>query len=1047
MVYEKYIKRGGKVFGPYYYESYREGDKIYKRYLGTELPKKKNVTAHNNRWIFLVLSLVVLFGMFYLFQANLTTTGKASLDIQSSYKSGERLDGKLEFNLKAGELVPKDSKVRINLGGEEKEIFLNELVSDSTVYGSYFASGSSISGEGEGYGIAGEKISYPEVSFSLEIFKKGTEEGGIGAGGIEEENASLGNEIIVNETAVGNETLTNETIANETAVGNESMGENVGVIVNESAGDNNEEKKEEKVEEKENKTEEKNENKAEVGITGEAVRENSYIINGKASKNNSFSYPIDKKEDAKLVSGSVKANAGTIEDNAVSLKIIGEMIEVSTDYSTIEKGFGEEYLGEKGLSLEIDLEKFDFSVNESGKLSVELVYGDIAIVKTEEDVNVEGMGINESEINITEINLTEINITEMNITKINVTEMNVTGLNVSEGNLSFIKDIENIRMQKGQNATIDLLEYFANAENYSFEGLNISAYFENSEMTLMPDEEFTGARKGKIIAYSGFENSQNSQTLGASTPSRNESIESNEFSILVSSGNVNINTAREKIVVGQRVKWTRNVSLEVAENITIELEKGAENISVTKIENGVESEAIATITGGVISEERGEKKRLIGKIRGLFGVTGRAVQETNVSAESVVEVALNDSATRYIIEYWTEAPQAFEEEMANGKKVIVSAPDELNYTDVLSFTNISESYKVGEESKIKIYWREGKSYVAFDAYDMNGNGALDYVEWIVPHLSNQTFDIILITKAEHLDSNRTFVEDVYEEVKERDNVWKEIPEGEYLRVTFERNLTSEKDITIYARSNNSGSVGVYEKDENELIADFETISEDKEYKVYLSNWSKEGGQNIFDLLVKGGIVEFDWVVDPTEDVSTCRLLNLANTVYNLTNNVSSTTTCFNVTASNVTLECNRYTINYSTRDSSYSGIYSNQNFTTIKNCIIMGGTHTGNSSIAIAFINAGNGTINNNTIAASGNFSYGLVLSSSGSSDNTFSSNTITISGASGIGIYLPLSASNTFSSNTITILGASANGIYLSSSASNTFSNNTITTSGNSGN
>ena len=41
MVHKKFIKRGGKTFGPYYYENYREGGKVKTRYLGTTDPKKK----------------------------------------------------------------------------------------------------------------------------------------------------------------------------------------------------------------------------------------------------------------------------------------------------------------------------------------------------------------------------------------------------------------------------------------------------------------------------------------------------------------------------------------------------------------------------------------------------------------------------------------------------------------------------------------------------------------------------------------------------------------------------------------------------------------------------------------------------------------------------------------------------------------------------------------------------------------------------------------------------------------------------------------------
>lgn len=34
MVYKYYIKRGNRKFGPYYYRSYRVGDKTKKEYLG-----------------------------------------------------------------------------------------------------------------------------------------------------------------------------------------------------------------------------------------------------------------------------------------------------------------------------------------------------------------------------------------------------------------------------------------------------------------------------------------------------------------------------------------------------------------------------------------------------------------------------------------------------------------------------------------------------------------------------------------------------------------------------------------------------------------------------------------------------------------------------------------------------------------------------------------------------------------------------------------------------------------------------------------------------
>jgi len=36
MVYKKYLKKGGKIFGPYYYESFRDGNQVKKIYIGGE---------------------------------------------------------------------------------------------------------------------------------------------------------------------------------------------------------------------------------------------------------------------------------------------------------------------------------------------------------------------------------------------------------------------------------------------------------------------------------------------------------------------------------------------------------------------------------------------------------------------------------------------------------------------------------------------------------------------------------------------------------------------------------------------------------------------------------------------------------------------------------------------------------------------------------------------------------------------------------------------------------------------------------------------------
>ena len=126
------------------------------------------------------------------------------------------------------------------------------------------------------------------------------------------------------------------------------------------------------------------------------------------------------------------------------------------------------------------------------------------------------------------------------------------------------------------------------------------------------------------------------------------------------------------------------------------------------------------------------------------------------------------------------------------------------------------------------------------------------------------FGIIEITNANHLNSDRVIISDVYNEVKELDGVWsEEIYDGDYVRVKFEKMLASGNDITIYPRViEGNPIIKVYEKDENDLIAEFAEINANEYNKAYLTNL--QGKQDTFDLRVVGGSLEFEHIVDPVE---------------------------------------------------------------------------------------------------------------------------------------------------------------------------------------
>ena len=118
MVHQKYTYKDGKRFGPYYYETKRVNGKIITTYLGSELPIESHDNKNYKKLIY-PLAFILLIGVLLLFVFNYSPslTGKASLDLKSSYDVGEAIDGVLRLNLKSGELIPIDSVIIVNFSG------------------------------------------------------------------------------------------------------------------------------------------------------------------------------------------------------------------------------------------------------------------------------------------------------------------------------------------------------------------------------------------------------------------------------------------------------------------------------------------------------------------------------------------------------------------------------------------------------------------------------------------------------------------------------------------------------------------------------------------------------------------------------------------------------------------------------------------------------------------------------------------------------------------------------------------------------------------
>jgi len=360
-----------------------------------------------------------------------------------------------------------------------------------------------------------------------------------------------------------------------------------------------------------------------------------------------------------------------------------------------------------------------------------------------------------------------------------------------------------------------------------------------------------------------------------STPLEEITNQTNETQTLeINDTNATITTIQERPVLGQPVKWKKEVKLDKAAPVKITIPAEAENITAYKIEEpqtrGIASQqkTQVSLTGKVTGDIEGYGLiyKLINFFKRIFGaLTGRVVSEE-------VEITLDEDATEYEVVYETEAPQAREENFTNGKRVIISGPDELHYENILAFT-----YLETETQSLTLYHLvDGqRTAVEYNASDTNNNGLIDYIEWNVPHLSEQVYEIIIeITTAEHLDENKDFITDIYNETFALDDIWtSKINQSQYIRVTFEENLTSDKDITLYARGDNNATIEVYTYNSSELIATLpiqgengsaKKIQEENYYSVSLTNLSSPA--NTFDIKIigdSGAYIEVDYIVDPT----------------------------------------------------------------------------------------------------------------------------------------------------------------------------------------
>lgn len=457
MVYKKYIKKDGRLYGPYIYESKRVDGKVVSEYHGS----KRNVNLKKFIWIFAsVVFIAILVYILSIIDFS-GLTGLAILNTNVNYTEEQPIQGNVNILLKQGELLPANSKLILENSGKSYEYDLNEIVSNKPVSGDFYIKGISLSGSGKGYGIEGEKRIYSDVSFILEIYPSSEENQttnqteNISQLENIENNASGGseNETISNEESeVSNESTETSNISepvsnedNEEAVVSEPS--YIETTQNEAASTESEQTPIEQTSSEQTSTEQSSsesnadaeaESSSITGFfiriynffltltpTGKAISE-SNEINGHASFGNPFVYDLSGGEGVQLKHGSVSVSGLPVSDNDVRINVNENKVIVETSYSEMEKGFGAEYSGNDSEILNINLSALELVLNK-GDLTARIVYGNNEIISSKTLIMPgETKSVSENVTNSTILNVT---IEQQNESILNSTQI-LQGLQV-----------------------------------------------------------------------------------------------------------------------------------------------------------------------------------------------------------------------------------------------------------------------------------------------------------------------------------------------------------------------------------------------------------------------------------------------------------------------------------------------------------------------------------------------------------------------------------------------------------------------------------------
>ncbi|RME54783.1 hypothetical protein D6777_02700, partial [Candidatus Woesearchaeota archaeon] len=242
------------------------------------------------------------------------------------------------------------------------------------------------------------------------------------------------------------------------------------------------------------------------------------------------------------------------------------------------------------------------------------------------------------------------------------------------------------------------------------------------------------------------------------------------------------------------------------------------------------------------------------------------------------------------------------------------------------------------------------------------NGS-DFSEFLGSNLTNWSEVDVVSNETSLVEGNQTNESFSIENETEEFNT--SIGLGNENGTIIDKNSSKEDNSNVVGEDESSSEEIVV----NETFEDSPSVEDNssEEVVLYEDNSTSVEDNSSEDVMLPENNSKLDIIMTTNElklsstSINTCQELNTANEIYILNADVKSNSTCFNVTAENVTLDCQGYMINYSANGTLGYGVYTDQINSTIKNCNLYEGSATTNGKHAIYLSAAHNSILTNNT--------------------------------------------------------------------------------------